>query len=433
MWDQSHKIIHPKKPHDYAIFVTFAAFVGYALTLGMNAVAAHILPANSFGEFSSAIAMVGIICTCATLGMEKYALRLLPEYMLAKDLKKVKGYIFFGIAICTLVGIAISLGALFFYDTFKSHQQHLSVLSQMLWFVPAIAIFLFLLEITTTFGSIVWSTAIYRIIFPFFALGTMLALSWISASPTISEAINLYGFSWVAALVLMTILLFLRAPNGIFDSPFSFAPKQWLTEGFEYLGFSLLMTIFSQAAILTIEIVSGDRGSVGLIAAAMQISMLIIIVQTATIRVFAPKLANLITKNDTKGQQQLMRQRLRYMLTFGIVFLSAVLLFGREMLQIFGSGFDVAYPTLVVLTIGNVINTIFGFAPTYLQFHEAHATTLRIATGGTVLGVVAMALASAYGSYLDVAYAYSGSAIVMYSTFQIAAMAVSRKVNAANS
>lgn len=433
MWEQSHKSIHPQKAHDYAIFVTFAAFVGYALTLGMNAVAAHILPANSFGEFSSAIAMVGIICTCATLGMEKYALRLLPEYILAKDFKNVKGYIFFGIAICVLVGIAISLGALFFYDRFKSHQQNLSVLSQMLWFVPAIAIFLFLLEITTTFGSIVWSTTIYRIIFPFLALGTMLALPWISASPTISEAINLYGFSWVAALVLMTILLFLSAPKGILHSSFSFAPKQWLTEGFEYLGFSLLMTIFSQAAILTIEIVSGDRGSVGLIAAAMQISMLIIIVQTATIRVFAPKLANLITKKDTKGQQQLMRRRLWYMLVFGIVFLSAVLLFGREMLQIFGSGFDVAYPTLVVLTIGNIINTIFGFAPTYLQFHEAHATTLRIAAGGTVLGVVAMALASAYGSYLDVAYAYSGSAIVMSSTFQIAAMAVSRKVNAANS
>ncbi len=433
MWFHSEHNFHTRTARDYSIFVTVAAFIGYAFTLAMNAVAAHILPQVEFGEFSSAVAMVGIICTCATLGLEKYALRLLPQYIVAADLRGVKGYICFGVAICILVGVAISIGAFSLYTLFKIETQNLNVLAQILWFVPVIAIFLFALEIATTFGAIIWSTAIYRIIFPFITLVGMAALSWKAATPSVGEAVNVYGFSWVFALVLMLWVMHQSAPKGLYLSPFSFAIKKWLIEGVEYLGFSLLMTVFSQAAILTIEVVRGDRISVGLIAAAMQISTLVIIVQTATMRVFGPRLAILIAAKDAIGQRQLMRRRAWFMFLFGIAFFAAVVMFGREMLDLFGAEYKVAYQALVVLTIGNVVNTILGFAPTYLQFHEAHRITLKIAALGTIVGILVMGITAAYGTYLDVAYAYSFSVIAMYGAFQIAAMVVSKRVISAQS
>ncbi len=402
--------------------VVVAAAAGYALNCVLNIIGARILSATDYGAFSAAVSMVAIICTIATLGLEKCALRLLPEYVDLKSQSMTKGYIVFGVTISVCVGACAAVGAFVIYDSVRAHDVSLDALAHMLWFVPAMALFLFAIEVATALGSWMGSTVVYRILLPASAAGAVAASALFDSTPTLREVINMYGLAWVAALVVMIVIVLRRLPTLALRATSLYASKDWLTQGVGYLGFSLIMTIFTQGAIVVLEVVRGDRVGVGMVAAAMQVAGFVIIAQTATMRIYGPQLARLIARGDAHNERMLLRSRGRFMIVVCGAFFAVIVLFGHDLLALFGEQYRAAYPMLVTLAIGNCINTLLGFAPSILQYHGAHRLTITIAAVGTTLALLAMAVAAHVGTSLEVTYAYSISLTAMYIAFQVAAM-----------
>ncbi len=419
MWLGHHAGHHHRAAAEGAFVITAAA-IAYGLTLALSALVARILPPAQYGEFSSAVALVSITCTCATLGLEKYALRLLPEYLHSDRAHKAKGFVLFGVSVAVALGVAVAFGGFHLYRHFKPHAEGVEVLGRMIAFVPAIAVFLFVLEVATTFKSAVGSTLIYRIVLPGLTLGAMAYAPHLVTPFTVNDAVNVYGYTWLAALVIMIVYTAIVAPRELRRAGISLEPRAWLVEGMEFLGLSLLMSVFAQSAILMLEVLRGDRIGVAHLSACMQISGLAIILQTATIRTYGPRLARLIAAGDFPGQTVLLRQRALLMMAIGGAFLAIIVLWGERLLRVFGDEYTDAYPTLVVLTIGNIVNIVLGGAPLYLQFHGLHRTTLGIAIGGTVLALGSVAAAALMGNYETVAKAYVIALIIMYAAFQVA-------------
>ncbi len=400
-------------------FVIAAAATGYGLNCLLNIVAARILPADEYGAFSAAIAIVAIVCTVATLGLEKCALRILPEYLDLRAQGKIKGYILFGGATCLLFGAICAVSVFVLYDKARAHDENLAALSQMLWFVPAIALFMFALEVATAVGSWMASTLVYRLLLPASASAALCVLALWEAAPSVSAMINSYGAVWIISLVVLIAIIVRRIPAAVIRSKSSFEARDWLTQSIGYLGFSLIMTLFTQGAVVVLEVVKGDRVGVGLMASAMQVAGFVIIAQTATMRIYSPQLAHVISSQDERGERALLRARGRFMIGVCVVFLLTVVLFGRDLLALFGPSYTAAYPALLWLSIGNCGNTVLGFAPAVLQYHGSHKATLLIAGIGTALSLIAMSICAKEGSYLDVSYAYCASLIAMYICFQL--------------
>lgn len=403
-------------------FVIAAAAAGYGLTCLLNIVAARILPASEYGAFSAAIAIVAIICTVATLGLEKCALRILPEYLSLAKQDKTRGYIIFGVVICVLFGALCAVGAFVLYDTTRVHDENLAALSQMLWFVPAITLFMFALEVSTSLGSWMASTLIYRLLVPAGATAAIAILALFESKPSLSATIDWYGTTWIISLVVLVVIIMRRLPAAVRRSTSLFEPRDWLTQSVGYLGFSLIMTLFTQGAVVMLEVVKGDRVGVGMMSSALQVAGFVIIAQTATMRIYAPQLARLVANQDIAGERALMRSRGRFMIAVCVVFLAVIALFGRELLSLFGPSYSAAYPALLCLSIGNCSNTILGFAPAILQYHGSHKLTLTIAGVGTAVALIAMSICAKEGTYLDVSYAYAASLIAMYIGFQLAVL-----------
>lgn len=408
-------------------FVVVAAACGYGLTCLLNIVAARILPASEYGAFSAAVAMVAIICTIATLGLEKCALRILPEYIDRQAQGKTKGYIIFGIVIGALFGGCCARLAFVLYDTLRAHDETIDALAQMLWFVPAITLFLFALEVATACGSWLGSTLVYRLLLPAGTVVAVVAVALSTTTPTLRETIDAYGLVWIAALAAMIAIILHRLPVAVLRATSSYEPRQWLTKSVGYLGFSLIMTVFSQGAVVMLEVVKGDRVGVGMMAAAMQIAGFVVIAQTATMRVYAPQLARVIASGDAAGERLLMRSRSLFMIAVCGAFLAVIVFFGRDLLALFGENFRAAYPALVVMTIAHCVNTVLGFAPAVLQYHGAHRLTLTIAAVGTIVALIAMAVAAKEATYLEVAQTYAVSLIAMYIAFQLAILSRRRR------
>ena len=323
-------------------------------------------------------------------------------------------------------GVALGTGGVAAYGRWSAHTEDLGVLEEMLWFVPAMALFLFMVEIATTFRSAIASTTIYRLAHP------VLTLVWIAPhimqGLTAEEAIGIYGGAWVVSLAILGVYLAISAPKGLYSRGVSVSPRLWVTNGMGYLGLSLLMTLLSQSAILILEIVKGDRAGVALLSASLQIAGLAIILQTATMRVFAPELARRVAAKDLEGQRHLLRRRAGIMLMLGGAFFLLVLQFGREFLGLFGQNYHEAYPTLVLLTLGNVVSIVLGSASVFLQFHERHRLALALAAGGTVIAFTAIAVAAEFGDYATVAQVYTAVLVLFYGVMEVAARLVARSL-----
>lgn len=403
-------------------FLVVMAASGYGLTCLLNVVAARILPIAEYGALSAAIAMVGIICTFATLGLEKYALRVLPDFIVSRSHSQAKGYLIFGIIISLFLGTGCAVGSFFVYSQIHSNPIRCAAFEQMLWFVPAIALFMFTLEVATSFGSWVASTIVYRLVLPTAAVVAVASLAAFVPTPTLREAINAYGVVWLGALLVMAILAFRRAPGGVLQSRAEYSPKHWLSEGIGFLGFSLVVTIFNQGSIVVMELMKDDSAEVGMLSAVMQVAGFLIIAQTATARVYGPELSRLISAGDLVGQQFLMRSRAKFMLLLSGAFLVVIVVWGHELLGMFGEPYRHAYPALVVVTIGNCANAIFGFSPSVLQYYGEHKLTLTILCSGTLASLIAMSIVARSGTFFEVAWTYAITLSATYLVLQLFAL-----------
>lgn len=407
-------------------YVVTAAGISYAVTLVIHVAAARLLDPVDFGAYSAAIAMSGVICTCATLGLEKYALRVMPEYLRNNSISKARGYMLFGAVLTVSCAAVLGYCGFTAYDNWGPHSKGIAVLEQMLWYVPAMALFLFMVEIATIFGAAIASTTIYRLVLP--VLIVIGIAPHIMKGLTVEDAVSIYGGAWIVSLAILSVYLAISMPKAMYSRRVSIHPRLWVINGMGYLGLSLLMTLLSQSAILVLEIFKGDRAGVALLSASLQIAGLAIIIQTATMRVFAPELARRVAANDLKGQRQLLRRRACVMLVLGGAFLLLVVQFGREFLVLFGKDYGEAYPTLVVLTVGNVVSIVFGSASVFLQFHGRHRLALVLAASGTVLAFTAITVAADFGGYATVAQTYTAALILFSLVMAIAARMVARSL-----
>ena len=323
-------------------------------------------------------------------------------------------------------GVALGTGGVAAYGRWSAHTEDLGVLEEMLWFVPAMALFLFMVEIATTFRSAIASTTIYRLAHP------VLTLVWIAPhimqGLTAEEAIGIYGGAWVVSLAILCVYMAVSAPKGLYSGRISVEPRSWLSHGIGFLGLSLLMTLLSQSAILILEIVKGDRAGVALLSASLQIAGLAIILQTSTMRIFAPELARRVAAKDLNGQRELLRRRGRAMVVLGGILLLLVMQFGREFLGLFGQNYREAYSTVVLLTFGNVVYIALGSAPVFLQFHGRHRLALAWAAAGTVIAFTAVVVAANFGDYATVAQVYTAALVLFCVGMEIAARLVARSL-----
>ena len=417
------------RPADRSVesaFVITAAGISYAATLVINVAVARLLDPVGYGEYSAAVAMSLLICTCATLGLEKYALRLLPEFLRDNAIAKVRGFILFGAILTVGGGAALGFGARTAYDQWGQHSSGIRVLEQMLWYVPVMALFLFMVEVAATFGSAIASTTIYRLVLPVLMLVGI--APHIMQGLTADEAVEIYGGAWVVSLAILGVYIAITAPKRFYSGGISVEPRLWVTHGMGYLSLSVMITLLTQSTILVLEIFKGDRAGVALLSASLQIAGLAVIIQTSTMRIFAPELARRVAAKDLKGQRELLRRRGRAMVVLGGILLLLVMQFGREFLGLFGQNYREAYSTVVLLTFGNVVYIALGSAPVFLQFHGRHRLALAWAAAGTVIAFTAVVVAADFGDYATVAQVYTAALVLFCVGMEIAARLVARSL-----
>lgn len=404
------------------IAVSAMSFANYGLFCLIGIVLARLLSPEEYGRYGSAVAFATLASTFATLGLEKQALRSIPAFAARGQWGLLKGYLAFAsviaIAVATLTGLVAGPGL----DAIRPPPNARGAFTAVMLYLPVVTLLCLGVEVLTSLGRPLASTAIYRLALP----GAILAATGVLAALNERDsvhAVHAWGLGWAAALVPLAILSWRAVPAEVRAASRAMQPRAWVTGGISFVSFSLVMTAFVQAPLIVLGLAHEDRAGIGVFTAAMQLAGFVTIVQTATTRVYAPRLSALIEAGDAAGERRLMAGRNGLLGAMSIGFLVVAWLFGADLLATFGPGYERGQRTLLVLAAGNAANTVLGFAPWWLQFHGRHALVLSVSAVGCAAAIAGMWIAASTMHWEMVAWSYAIGLAATFAALQACVMA----------
>lgn len=379
--------VHPNNVSSLTLFGLSLA--NYILMYWANIFLARHMSIGEFDDYNVAVSVVTLLSTLATLGLEKYALRLVALNIERQKWGRLRNFLRFSlltIFFFSLILLAVLSLTLEGVLLLRHADSHIAIVIYAA-FLPAIAISLFLIEIITVYGYQIAAIALYRLFLPVMLVVLLLAVQRYGFDVSAVSAAICLGLAWCLTLIMLGITTQFCSPlpQSIKKSK-SQNPRKWLSNAFPLLVTSLMMTVLTSAGTIVLELLYPSSFEVGLFSVVMQTCALVSLIGTSTNRYYLPMLVVLIERREGIAAKALLNKRLRLIGSIIMLYWLLVGTQGGEILALFGADFREGFIPLCICALGAGINALFSEAPYYLQFMGRN----RLVVGLTSLTALCM-------------------------------------------
>ena len=202
------------------------------------------------------------------------------------------------------------------------------------------------------------------------------------------QAMALNVVASVVAFIIGAWLLYRNIPSSVYKASPIYEGKRWL-ESLIPLAFIAGMWVINNQTDIVMLGIFKPPAEVGIYRVAVQIALLASFGLQAVNMVVAPRFAYLYTKGKMKKLQYLVTRSAQAILAFNLLVTVFFVLFGKIFLNlVFGKDFILAYIPLLILLIGQLVNSASGSVGVLLNMtgHEKDtALGLTLAAGVNVL------------------------------------------------
>jgi O-antigen/teichoic acid export membrane protein len=165
------------------------------------------------------------------------------------------------------------------------------------------------------------------------------------------------GFSLAAAL---SIVYSLNAfPRGYFGVSPEYRTKEWIRFSVPTLLAAVTYMLVRQTSRILLGKFSATQ-LVGQFSAALLITDNLVFLLQALLPIFTPLIAELFEQKDHVELQKVIKAAFRWSFTLSFPLFLIIWFLGEEVLTLFGQQYRAAYPVLVVLSLGQLINIATG-------------------------------------------------------------------------
>jgi O-antigen/teichoic acid export membrane protein len=417
---QNHFLdLHPTSFRSLLLFVLTLGH--YVLMYLANIVLASSLTVSDFDDYSVALSVVTILSTLATLGLEKYALRVCALFRERQDWRKFHGFWLFSLKTISIFSLCLVglLGISLETKLAVQHADYHLAIVLFAGFLPIIAITLFQVEIISVLGAPWLGITIYRLFLPLVYLLLIKGFLFAKLQLSASAAVLCFGFAWTLTLCVVWYVAKLLIPGEVKQAIPVSRGKKWLRRSLPLVFNSLMMTVMTSSGVLILELLFPSGIEVGLYAVAAQTSGFISLIATSTNRYYLPLMVLLIERRDNRSIQRLINQRMLVIGGLILMLFALIAFFGQHILSLFGSQFAAGHLTLVIIAVGAAISALFADMPYYLQYMGFNRIVLSLTlTAALSMVTLAFGMGKAYGT-IGVAIAYSIPVVFLFISFRI--------------
>lgn len=382
---------------------------GNVIKYGNNLLIQRGFGPGPYGLYSLGMSLVGLFVAVFNLGLDDAMVRYVAVYRTKKRGDLLRGLVLFCTLLCGLAGIlgaVIMLGFAPSLAAVKNSKEASSIYPILLLVAPLIPLMSMqgvwssglqgfkafkgriLLQRLLIPGSLTLLLLLVLIYFP----GNILALVVASfISMLISAVLNLGYLSRMVSR-------FSDRENPAYDL------REWL--GFALPNFltSVIDTVLDATDTLLLAFLVFSPIALGQYAAANKISNFISMPLLTFNVTFAPTIAELFSKGEKEKLDVMFQVVTKWIISFSLPLCLLCILFSQSLLSISGKGFVEAWPLLIALAVGNMINA--GTGPVgYMLIMTGHQ---RLSFINSIVAVVVNVV---LGIFLTTRYGALGTAI----------------------
>ncbi len=341
--------------------VILAAFAGISFL--NNLVLANFLGADGFGAYSGALAWMSLLLIPAVMGFDTLLVRDVAIYKSQQKLAQLKGLLRFsaGTAVVTSILCAAFLVSFAYWGLSSPEKQPMRD-------AVYIAAFLLPISVLATIAAsalrglekVILSNLPGLVFRPTLILLGVLLVFFLwpeRLSAPVAMMINVVA----AFIALMICLIWLRknTPAHINNVQAEYKVKPWIMAALPMLLYSGSQTIMGQTDTAMLGVMR-DMEETGIYAAANRLSYLLIFFMSAISMVLAPMVARLYEAGEKERLQNIISKAIRISFSVMLPFGGGLVLFGSDILGLFGPEFGAGKTTLTILVLGRISDVALG-------------------------------------------------------------------------
>ncbi len=336
---------------------------GAALLLLTEIVAARLLGVTQFGIYTMATAWIYILGMLGTLGFNHALLKFVPTYLAHHEWGALRGIVRrsnLWVALASLLFVIIGYLILLILRDAGIRNAVIATFAVALIVLPFQVLSSLRQAVLRSLNKIAYALMPEFILRPLLFMLLLAATAYlVPQSLSAMTAFLLVLVAAIAAFAVGAIWQHKYLPCETRSHPPIYRDREWLLTALPLLLIVGLNLISSRIDVIMLGMLS-EIEHVGIYSAASRVADVVVFGLVSANAVVAPMIARL---HSTGRQEEL--QRMVYLAAKGICLLTLpialiLLIFGHQILGLFGQGFSAGYPVLVILVCGQLVNALAG-------------------------------------------------------------------------
>ena len=381
----------------------FWRILGTACLFFMHALLGQTLLPEDYGLFSFALSIVTILVLFTTMGWPKALLRLIPQYVVSKQWRLLKGALVSSQSRSILLSSAFSLVLLFISQQVEDASRSTALFYASL-LLPVRSLMLLRRSMFQGLHNVKGSILPDEVLLPGIILAGLLLLSPLSIS-----AVFVVYLAVSCGVFLFTLLWFRRLlPSEMAAAKPVYQHDTWFRLALPLLFGGLSQVVLGQCGVVLLGFMD-EMESTGLFSASARIALFVTFVMTAINVIGMPMMASALHNGDSEGLGEIYRRARLWSILGALPIFVVLVTFPERVLSLFGSEFTEAASLLRVLALGQIFNAAVGLAGSLLVVGGEERYFMNSMMAVTLLCVLSMLLAIPLWGAMGAACSYSVS------------------------
>lgn len=363
---------------------------GLAVAFLCHIVLSRALGAGQYGQYMIALGWAMVLAIPCRLGLDNSVLRFATIYREEGRAGEFRGLIRLSLGAMMLVatGIVATMLLAKMAEVRPLEPIAWTVIAGLALLIPASAILGWLSALVRTANRIVASQFYEQVLRPLVLTGAVVAAILAGWALDSGQAMLLTGVTVLiimAGLALHARRVFAGLPRA---TPSFERRSEWLSVSWPLFLMAIVQELLNQVDLILLGMLSNATQAAHF-AASMRLASLVTFGLMAIGTVSGPLIASAYHRNDLGELTRIAKLSARFATMFAALIAAFLYAIGKPALTLFGPGFEAAYPVLLVLLVGGLINSITGAVGYLLTMTGREKSAL-----GSVVGALAVSVVS---------------------------------------
>lgn len=362
--------------------------LGSGISFGVHLFMARMLGATSYGFFVYATSWMAILLLGCNVGLKPTVVRFVAAYQARGEWGLLRGLLRCSTSwtLAASAGVVVVAGAALWLQ-----RPLLDELGVTLLLIAASMPFMAIGEVWSSavrgLGAVARSQIPASIVQHTLAGIALLAIIAVTGSQGgAASAASAFLLATVGTLGVTALFLRFELPEQIRTAPAHYRRQEWI----QVAGSNVLISLLQAARMPMIVIMAGaylDSRELAFFGAAQRLANVASLGLLGISGFASPLISQYFALSDFGKLQRLAQLSARGALGGALVIVFVLVLFGNQLLQLFGPGFESAYLPLVILLLGEIASAATGPVGFFLTMTGRQVTATRIEALASVVAV----------------------------------------------